>query len=54
MSGKPVTEDQIEECAKLLAKMWSQERDYPFWGNEMVYFRKVVRDLCCRRSASGG
>jgi hypothetical protein len=36
---------QIEECAVLLAKLYSSERDYPFWGNETYRFRKVVADL---------
>lgn len=39
--------DEIEEVAKMLAKLWSSKRDpeYPFWGNETVRFRKVVEGL---------
>jgi hypothetical protein len=37
--------DEIEECAKMLAQLWAKQRDYPFWGNETVRFRKVVEGL---------
>jgi hypothetical protein len=38
-------DDDIEACAVMLAKLWSKERDYPFWGNEVHRFRGVVKQL---------
>ncbi len=31
-----IKDGEIVECARMLAKLWAKERDYPFWGNEMV------------------